>query len=127
MYDIILSGVIAGLTVIVGAYVIFRISWPSIKKELFSALFSQELLENTLQMAVNNEKLQRFLFEAGGLIGNGAKAGIGLQGGKGKLNLQDLAVNLIGSFVQSKLPSTAIANPTSQQALNSKTDQIGYE
>jgi len=125
--SILLSGLITGLTVLVGAYAIFKLAWPNIKKQVFEALLDESTLENALQMAINNEKLQKFLYEAGGLVAAGAKSGFGLPGGKGKTKIEDILLGLVGGFVQSKLPQIANANQASQQSLNPQTtEKVGY-
>jgi len=130
LYDQIVSGLLGGLLTALTGYAIFRLSLPSIKKELFSALLDQKNLENVLQMAINNEKLQKFLYEAGGLLGSGAGAGIGLpgKGGGGKFKLQDMILQLAGSYLQNKMPSlpSANANEPSQQNSNSQNNRVGY-
>jgi cell division protein FtsW (lipid II flippase) len=69
---------------------------------------------------LNSEKGQKALWEIGGLIGNGAKSGLGYGGStRGKGGLQGLLTDLIGNYIQQKvgLPNQ-VANTTSQKALN---------
>jgi len=133
MYEQILSAVIGSLLTVVVGYATFKLTLPSIKKELFTALLDEKSLENALQVAINNEKLQKFLYEAGGLVGSGASAGLGLGGrsGGGKLKLQDLIMQLAGGYLQNKLPGIvgqagAGENQPSQQNINSQSNKVGY-
>lgn len=96
------TGIIAGLLILIGFYIALR----SGKLE--------EILVNTINICLedftNDEKLQKSLYTVGVLIGNGVKAGVGLQKRGGKMSLTDLIVQSVaGKFLnQSTIGSETV-------------------
>lgn len=86
---------------------------------------AKESLKGDIEVWLNSEKGKLALYQIGGLIGNGAKSGIGLSGGRGKFKLEDLAGGLISNFfnqrntVNSENPPQ-IGEQTQQQAKPNK-------
>jgi len=87
---------------------------------------SKENLETLLNFVINDEKMQKFLFEAGGLIGSGAKSGFGLSTSGRKGNLQDLVMQLVGGYVQNKLPGALNTVTGAGESSNSQNSKVGY-
>jgi len=52
---------------------------------------------------VQTEEFAKLLYQVGGLIGNGAKSGFGLQKRGGKMGLQDLIMGIAGNYLQQKI------------------------
>ena len=126
MYEQIASGVIAGLITVLAGYGMVRLTIKSVQKQVFSDIFSKDNFDLLLNMAINDEKFQKFLFEAGGLVGNGAKAGFGLQSSGRKGNIQDLLMQLVGGYVQNKLPGALSGITGQEQSSNTQTGKVGY-
>lgn len=57
-------------------------------------------IKDDIQEWLNTENGQKAIYLIGTLIGNGAKAGIGLSKGSGKFKMEDLIGQAIGSFLQ---------------------------
>jgi len=79
-----------------------------LRKEAISVAFEiietkQEELMQSGQDLLNSEEGQKLLYSIGALIGNGAMAGTGLKKKSGKFQWQDLAAQVVGSFIQKKV------------------------
>jgi len=80
--------------------------------------FFEEILENFIVDASNDEDLQKSLFTIGGIIGSGIKGGVGLDAkpsrGSGKLNLNNILLEVASQFITQKIanPSPTPVNPT---------------
>ena len=89
-----LSGAIAGLTVSIPLYFMFR-------KINFQDIFVNAI-EDFFEDVSKDEKLRQNVYSLGVLLGNGAKSGVGLQRRGGKFGLQDLILQGIGAYMQGK-------------------------
>jgi hypothetical protein len=52
---------------------------------------------------LNSETGQKALFMVGGIIAQGAKSGFGIQKSGGKRGIEGMVMELVGSFIQSKI------------------------
>lgn len=94
-----LSAIITSLSILIGYYVLTKKAEKMVEKHKI-------LLKNDLEAWLNSEKGQKAIYSIGAIIGNGAKTGFGLKTKGGKFKWQDLAGQIIGNYVQSKvLPS----------------------
>lgn len=84
MTEIILSGAISGIIGAIATYLILR-------KIVADTVFNlkEELFD--LKTLGNNEDFQKFVYSIGGLIGKGARTGIGMDR---KLNPKDVFLNM---------------------------------
>jgi len=92
MIEIILSGIIAGLTPILGIYLLQKLGF-----------FDQIIQENIgifINEAVNDENLQKQLYFIGGILGSGIGKGVGIQKGSGKFGFKDIAMQIAAQWAQ---------------------------
>ena len=93
---------IAILSVPIALYVLYKKLLKFLENlvnQPITALFSTENTDKILDSLINNAKFQRFCFEVGALIGNGAKNGFGSILG-GKNNLKGILGNALGEFLK---------------------------
>lgn len=88
--EILLSGAISGIIGVLGTYVIVK----KIKNDI---IFDIQDQISDIPKLINDENFQKFLYMAGGMIGKGARSGIGMDK---KMNMKDLALNLVGNWIQ---------------------------
>lgn len=81
-----LSALITGLTVFISGYVMFHIGKNNVKDEIYDFLESEEG--------------QKLIFGVGALIGNGAKAGLGLAKTGGKFGIKELVMGIAGKWLE---------------------------
>lgn len=81
-------------------------------KDLFNV---EKLLDSLLDYVNKNEDVQKRIYALGGLIGAGAKQGLGVGAGSGKFKWQDMIGQLIGGWIQTKASQTVGAPPPSTQ------------
>lgn len=91
--------------------------------------FIEDSLENFLSKVANDEELQKFIYQIGGILGSGVNGGLGLnlptkQRG-GKFKWQDLALEMATQFISKSInnpsPSPAPSSlPQSQDILSKK-------
>jgi len=91
------------LNLLIGYYVLKRV-----RKEAFSLVseiicVEKGLIKGDLEKWLNSETAQKALYSIGGLIGNGAASGLGIQKGSGKFKWQNLVGDLATQFIQGKL------------------------
>jgi len=65
---------------------------------IFDVIESEDA-KNILQNFINQESTQKFFYEVGGLIGSGARAGIGIQKRGGKMGLKDLIISIAANYM----------------------------
>lgn len=101
--DIVLTPVITVLTGSIVAYFMLK----RLRKEAISIAF--EIIETKQEeiMTASTEFLQsaegqKLLYSLGALIGSGVMGGTGIQKKSGKFQWENLATQVIGSFLQSK-------------------------
>lgn len=113
MIESAISGFIVGLTLLIGAYVI-------IKRYVEGVIFEYE--ERAISW-IQSEDAAKLIYQIGGIIGNGAKAGIGLKGGSGKFRWQDM----LGQIIVSRFaPSLQGENPELPQQ-NQNTENLKFK
>jgi len=91
------------LNLLIGYYVLKRA-----RKEAFSLIgeiicVEKGLIKADLENWLNSETAQKALYQLGGLIGNGAASGLGIQKGSGKFKWQNLVGELATNFISGKL------------------------
>lgn len=85
--------------------------------QLKKSSFFENILLNVLQEVANSEELKQNLYLIGGLLGQGFKGGFGIEiptkNRGGKFKLQDLAMDLVGQFIQKSMsnPSSSLPEP----------------
>ena len=82
---------------------------------IFDVIESEDA-KNLLQNFINQESTQKFFYELGGLIGSGARTGLGIQKKGGKMGLQDLIIAIAGNYLG--LPQ--MTNERQPQPINSR-------
>lgn len=86
-------------------------------------VFLDEILEELIKSIANNEELQKNIYAIGGLIGNGAKNGLGIAPKSGRFKWQDLigelAVGFINNMQKVEPGSTAPSSLPPQTSLPS--------
>jgi hypothetical protein len=120
--DVVVSGVITGLTVSITIAASLKILLNYVRNLKVLDVLTEKNLESLLQLLVNNEKYQKFLFESGAIAGNGAIQGSGLQklvgsGGQPKGIIGQL-MPLVSQFLLKKNPGDVV-----QQATQAVTDK----
>lgn len=90
--EIILSGAISGIIGIIGTYLILKKVSNDIIYDLKEEIFDLNELQN-------NEDFQKFVYSIGGLIGKGARKGIGMDR---KLNPKDVVLNMAVDWWESR-------------------------
>lgn len=120
--DVIISGVITGLTVSITIAASLKILLNYVRNLKVLDILTEKNLESLMQLLVNNEKYQKFLFESGAIAGNGAVQGSGLQkligqGGQPKGILGQL-MPLVQTFLLKKNPNEIVQQAT--QAVSDK-------
>lgn len=88
------TGVIVGPIIAYTTYFLTKRTVKNIKNEL----------KTEVEAWLNSEKGQKALYLIGGLLASGMKSGLGIQKGSGKLSLEGLVAQIVGSFIQSRLP-----------------------
>lgn len=89
MFEYILSA-FSLLGVLTGIYGIY-----TFKKKLEDFEFIASTMEQIVQEIQDNPKLQKGLYVAGALLGQGIRRGIGFKGKGGKFKLEDLAMPIV--------------------------------
>lgn len=92
----ILSGLLSGL---IGALAMYLIA-KKVSKTIVSQLIEEHFDLKTLQ---NDEELQKFIYSIGGLIGKGARKGVGMDR---KLNPKDVVLNMAMDWWQDRRRGT---------------------
>lgn len=81
----------------------------------------KEKLKDEFLDYLHSEEGSKLIYSIGALIGNGAKAGIGIQSRGGKMTLQDLIMGIAANFIQGKMQGpTSTQNSGSQKSENLK-------
>lgn len=83
MLETVFGYCLVSLSVLISAFYIKRFLAVTIENQ-------KVYIKNEVETWLNSEKGQKALFQIGAIIGNGAKAGIGLESRGGKFKLQDL-------------------------------------
>jgi len=87
---------------------------------LKKSLFFENILENLIIDLGNDEDLQKSLFLIGGMIGQGAKSGLGIDMPKvskgGRFNLQSFLVEMASNYIQTKIANPSLS-PQAPQTL----------
>lgn len=81
-----------------------KIKAEKILKDLINV---EKLIDSALNYVNDNESVQKRIYAVGALLGNGAKAGIGLNTGSGKFKWTDLIGMAAQSFFKDRLPQSA--------------------
>jgi hypothetical protein len=111
---VVVSGVITGVTVLIGITVGTKLLVKQIKTEIFGA---KSELKDELEKWLNSENGKMALFQIGGLLGQGIKTGVGLDKGKGKGGLEGLVLELAGRFLGNKLGAPSTTENSTPQGL----------
>ena len=100
-----ISGLFGIISMILGIIIIKR----TVKNMIFDV--ADELINEQIDIRkadvekwINSETGQKAFYSVGALIGNGAKAGIGLSGGRGKFKSEDVVAQIAGSFIENRFP-----------------------
>lgn len=91
------------------------------------SLFFEGILENIILDLSTDEELQKSLYYIGGMIGNGAKTGMGLQPTRGgKFKLTDFLLEMAGEYMKGNLtaPAPTPHNPTPPPRQDIKTQKL---
>ncbi len=72
-------------------------------------------LKQEAEAWLNSETGQKAIFQIGAIIGNGAKAGLGMTTKSGKFRWQDLAGQVLSQWIQGRMPQTKAFNQPEQQ------------
>lgn len=73
---------------------------------------SQDIVDESLDRLVNEPEMQKRLYLAGVIVGQGIKQGIGIQGKGGKFKFENIIGQAIGAVLQNVIPQ---AIPQTQQ------------
>lgn len=110
MTDLLSLGAIGVIGFLSGALTLFFAFWKLKNDQIL-----EEIASNIVIHLGNDPEMLETLYKIGGMIGQGAKTGIGLNIGNpvkgGKLRLNDILLNLAGSFIEK-----AISNPSPSPA-----------
>ena len=90
-----INAALTGLTVALMTYVISKRMLAQAKRDI----------KQEAEAWLNSDVGQKAIFSIGALIANGAKSGFQLQNPRGKGGFEGLIMNVIGQFIQSKLPA----------------------
>lgn len=108
MVDFVGYAVIGFLGVFSGVFTTTYILWR-LKKDSFF----EEIVENIINDVSTDPELQKNLYSIGGLVGQGAKVGMGLTATRGgKFKLEDILLQLVGNWAQGVVPGMANTSPT---------------
>ena len=110
---------------IISAFIVYYLFKKTAKKEVETI---KKDLKNEISGWLNSETGQKAIYSIGALIGNGAKAGIGMKNTSGKFKWDNLLGQIVGTYVQNKvIPSlgglsgqtnTSTVKPSSSNDLN---------
>lgn len=112
IYEVFLSALIAGLLLLMAAYVLAKRYVETLKNTLIQQVVDEGI--NGLTDWINTEEGQKTFYTIGGLIGNGARQGMGIAKGGGKTGLLDVVLQLGSQFLMPK--------NTGSQGLNNLAD-----
>ena len=93
---------------------------------IFDVIESEDA-KNILQNFINQESTQKFFYEVGGLIGSGARTGLGIQKRGGKMGLQDLIIAIASNYlgVSAGLePAKTQPQPINSRVSNKRMSEI---
>jgi len=117
-----ISGLFGIISMILGIIIIKK----TVKNMIFDV--ADELINEQIDIRkadvekwINSETGQKAFYSVGALIGNGAKAGIGLNTRGGKFKIEDIIAQIAGSFIENRFPmknNGDVSAPTSPQSLS---------
>jgi len=91
---------------------------------IFDVIESEDA-KNLLQNFINQESTQKFFYELGGLIGSGARTGLGIQKKGGKMGLQDLIIAIAGNYLGlPQMTNTGQPQPINSRVSNKRMSEI---
>lgn len=144
MYEYILMAVISAATTYVVGKLLLKDTKTDLKQQITESLpsitpvFVETLTKTTEKLApsmidyminefeayITSPEGAKTVYSIGGLIGNGAKQGLGLNPKRGKFKMDDLISGVIGGYIQQYLPM-----PNTQQGNTNKvvTTALGIE
>lgn len=108
----IISVLIAVLSGSIMSYIMAKIMVKNVKKEaepMIDKAYTQVFTK--FRAFLNEEDGQKMIYSLGVLMGNGARTGLGIQKTGGKFKIQDLIMQGVGQYIQSKIQG--VAQPTS--------------
>jgi len=116
MIVVLQQAVISILSAVIGGFIVIKLAKRELKQEVFNEIpvFIDEIKAYAEEW-INGETGQKALWQIGGLIGNGAKSGFGLNKSGGKKGFEGLVVDLVGGFLKSKVPMLAQNNGETSQ------------
>jgi hypothetical protein len=85
--------------------------------------FFEQIIENVINDLSNDKELQENLYNIGGIIGQGAKTGIGINfptQKSGRFNLQNFLLEMAGQFIQQRIQNPS---PSPQPSLPLPNDK----
>lgn len=89
---------------IIGGFFVTKIIKIELKKEIPYIIEDlKDQLKHDAEGWLNSETGQKALYQIGGLIGTGARSGLGLQKRGGKRGLMDVAIELGSEFLKGRL------------------------
>ena len=91
-FNVLISGLLSGVIGALAMYVIAK----KVSKNIISELIEEHFNLKTLQ---NDEELMKFVFMLGGLLGKGARGGIGMDK---KLNVKQVGLNMLMDWGQQR-------------------------
>lgn len=82
-------------------------------------------MENLVKNVVNDEELQKMVYQVGGLIGSGIRGGAGIDLGKGgKFKWQDALVQLGAQYFQKVINNPSPSPPSAPSLLSPQSKDI---
>src|SRR3990170_8418451 len=103
MFEEIILGAIIN-AVIVGPIIAYLTSYLAKRMVKNTVKDLKNDLKTELEAWLNSEKGQKALYLVGGLVASGMKSGLGLQKTGGKMSLEGIIAQLVGNFLQAKIP-----------------------
>lgn len=113
--------VINSVITILSAFIVYYLFEKKAEKTIN---FYKNQLKNEAETWLNSESGQKAIYSIGAIIGNGAKAGIGIKTSGGKFKFENLIAEIAGRFIQDRISPNI---PQESQVLNNKTpDKISF-
>jgi hypothetical protein len=107
IYELLGIGVLAFVSTLLSGYVLYYL----VKKDGFLNEIIEESAFNLVKEAQTNENFQKDLYTIGGLIGSGAKGGLGITNKSGRFKWQDIAAELAAKWIENGITGSSSPSP----------------
>lgn len=120
------TAVISGITTYIVGKRLLRETKTDLKQQILDVTPDLiDFLLGEVEHYIASPEGAKVIYSIGGLIGNGAKQGLGLTSGRGKFKFEDILAQIAGGFIQRYVPAMGRAASTGSKSENRNTNKKG--